>query len=55
MNKIEKMQISLSQTATLNTCVSADLLPRGGVLWNKYFPELNYSLFFTTKDTGGDD
>ena len=39
---------SLSQTATLNTCVSAGLLPREGALWNGYFPEFNSCLFSTT-------
>ena len=42
---------SPSQTATLNTCVSAGLLPREGALWNGYFPEFN-SCLFTTSDTG---
>ena len=40
--------LSLSQTATLNTCVSAGLLPREGALWNGYFPEFNSRLFSTT-------
>ena len=36
--------ISLSQTATLNTCVSAEHLPRGGTLWNSLFPGILLSL-----------
>ena len=39
----------------LNTCVSAEFLPRGGALRNGYFPEFNSRLFSSTKDTGGDD